>query len=450
MNAVKNIAVIGGGPAGLTAAKALALEPAGFSVHLFERRPQIGGLWYLHGDKSKVRPKVPSTDPNGTELLSDEGGFENRFCSSMYQNLETNLIDKLMEFSGLPFEPRTMDFIDRTALLKYIEGYAQTIPKSVNFHMSTNVTSLVKNGQQWLLTSEDVQTLAKQTETFDAVVVANGHSELPFIPDVPGLAEWDEKIPGSITHLKYFMDASDYAGKTILVVGNFASGSDVANQASTKAKMVYVSTKDEELVDTGVDFVKQVHQIARYDYESRSAITIEGTVIGGIDQVVFCTGYLYTFPFLPQEHLTDGTIVKDLYKQIFNVDDPTLAFIGLPKFISPLPLCESQSALVARVFSGRIELPDEPERRAAYEKEYHAKGDGKSFHSLKDCDHTYCNEIFEWIVQSGSDKDGLLPLFWDSQRIEERQTVAQKKKLRNEGQAKRAHALRLQNVSFHY
>lgn len=47
------VAIIGGGPTGLAAVKALALEPVKFSkIDLFERRDRLGGLWYHQGDKS--------------------------------------------------------------------------------------------------------------------------------------------------------------------------------------------------------------------------------------------------------------------------------------------------------------------------------------------------------------------------------------------------------------
>ena len=451
MTVTKRIAIVGAGPAGLAAAKALALEPAKFTIDLFERRDNIGGVWNFHGDKGNVRPPIPSTDPNGEEKILP-GGFANRFFSSMYKNLETNLTDKLMEYSNVPFRPRTMNFIDRTEVLQYLERYAQTIPQSVNVALETNVLDVDKpHGNKWIVTTENVTSLNKTKGEYDAVVVANGHYELPFIPDTPGLKEWSEKYPESVTHSKYFVSSADFKGETVLVIGNWASGMDLATQIGTTAKQVYVSTKDETPQESEYDYVRKSTLVTKYDVTTRLAHTIDGTTIKNIDKIVFCTGYLYTFPFFRNyaPGITNGLSVKNLFKQTFYVDDPSLSFIGLTKFNSPLPLVESQAAVVARVWSDRITLPSKEEMRKEYDDEFSKKGD-KDFHSLKDCDFTYCNELYDWIVKTGTDKEGLLPLLWDEERILERQNVSSVKEKRTAVIVKHADKLRAEGKEFSF
>lgn len=69
-----------------------------------------------------------------------------------------------------------------------------------------------------------------------------------------------------------------------------------------------------------------------------------GTVLYGIDHVLFATGYRYTFPFLPEYHdpslgrdgevpedhlqpiISDGSHVRSLHLDVFYIDNPTLAF----------------------------------------------------------------------------------------------------------------------------
>lgn len=452
MTVVSRVAVIGGGPAGLAAAKALMKEPANLSVDLFERRDQLGGLWYYNGDKSTILPSVPSIDPNGREILL-ENGYKNRFSSSMYNHLETNLIDRMMEYKDVPFEPQTLAFVSRSEIHDYLLKYSRTIPQGVNYRLSTNVLEVIKKDNVWRIQSESVEGQPNAEELYDAVVVANGHTELPFVPDTPGLSEWNTQAPGSITHAKYYKDDSEFKNKTVLIVGNYASGVDLATQVGTSADHVYVSVKDESLlIEVDQPNVEYLKLVTGYDFnDNRSAYTVDGKKVSAIDKIIFCTGYLYTFPFLERylPGVTDGTWVPNIYKQIFNVDDPTLAFVGLPKFIVPMPLSESQGAIVARVFSGRLTLPDVESRREDYERELALRKTGKSFHSLRPPeDYQYCNELHDWITREGLDKEGLLPIYWDQEKIIDREHAKAIKDARYLDVVKHAKTLRKEGRLF--
>lgn len=77
-----------------------------------------------------------------------------------------------------------------------------------------------------------------------------------------------------------------------------------------------------------------------------------------IDDILFCTGYNYTFPFLSS---TCGVKIVDnyvhpLYKQIVSIEHPTLAFIGLPFTVCPFPLFDIQVIISSTfpLFSSRF------------------------------------------------------------------------------------------------
>lgn len=449
MSLIRKVAIIGGGPAGLAAAKALMLEPVKFSIDLYDRRDKLGGLWYYSSDKTQVHPPIPSVDPNGVET-GEGASFEHKYVSAMYNHLETNLIDRMMEYKDVPFEPRSLAFITRSEVHDYLLKYASTIPNGVNYRLGTNVLDVWKQDQTWTVKSETSG--SSSSETYDAVVVANGHTNVPYIPDTPGLAHWNESAPGSISHARYYKDATDYQDKTVLIIGNYASGIDLATQIGTTAKQVYVGTKGEsQLIEVDQPNVEYLKLVTGYDFDNnRSISTEDGRVVSNIDHIIFCTGYLYSLPFLQNylPNITDGGYVRDVYKQIFNVDDPTLSFIELPKFVVPMPLSESQSAVVARVYSGRLKLPSREERRAEYEQELREKGEGKSFHAMKPpLDYTYCNELYDWIKSEKLDETGLVPIYWGKDKIYDREVakdikderylavVEHAKKLRERGQA---------------
>lgn len=81
--------------------------------------------------------------------------------------------------------------------------------------LGTTVENAVKEGDEWVLT------LRKEgpgkdywwREWFDALVVATGHYNIPWFPEIPGLAEYDERFPGRIIHSKHFRGAEKFRGK---------------------------------------------------------------------------------------------------------------------------------------------------------------------------------------------------------------------------------------------
>lgn len=50
-------------------------------------------------------------------------------------------------------------------------------------------------------------------EYFDAVVVANGHYSVPYIPEIKGLQDFETRSPGSVIHPKAYRSRDAYRGK---------------------------------------------------------------------------------------------------------------------------------------------------------------------------------------------------------------------------------------------
>jgi hypothetical protein len=136
-----------------------------------------------------------------------------------------------------------------------------------------------------------------------------------------------------------------------------------------------------------------------------------GAKICDIHHVILCTGYHLTLPFLPHLHsdetpvdqaddtllVTDGTQFHNLHKDIFYINDPTLVFIGVPFFTATFTLFEFQAVVVAKVLSGLAKLPSRDAMRAEYNERVKTKGYGKAFHSLRDQEAAYVNELIEWV-----------------------------------------------------
>lgn len=79
----------------------------------------------------------------------------------------------------------------------------------------------------------------------------------------------------------------------------------------------------------------------------------DGTILNDIHHVVLATGYVTSYPFLPQQLqsdtvpideagdelivTSDGVMAHNLHKDIFYIKDPTLAFVGVPYYGMPSP-----------------------------------------------------------------------------------------------------------------
>ncbi|RLN34081.1 flavin-containing monooxygenase FMO GS-OX-like 8 [Panicum miliaceum] len=94
------------------------------------------------------------------------------------------------------------------------------------------------------------------------------------------------------------------------------------------------------------------------------------------DVVVYCTGYVYSFPFLD----TGGAVtvednrVGPLFEHTFPPAlAPSLSFLGVPMRIFVPWFLEAQARWTARVLSGRTALPPEDDMLRAVREDYRAR-----------------------------------------------------------------------------
>jgi hypothetical protein len=143
-----------------------------------------------------------------------------------------------------------------------------------------------------------------------------------------------------------------------------------------------------------------------------STVTLKsGQKLCDIHHVILCTGYHLTLPFLPHLHsdempveqandtvlVTDGTQFHNLHKDIFYINDPSLVFVGVPFFTATFTLFEFQAMVVAKVLAGQAKLPSKEAMQSEYNDRVRTKGYGKAFHSLRDREEEYVNELLTWV-----------------------------------------------------
>ncbi|MFG2089768.1 MULTISPECIES: flavin-containing monooxygenase [unclassified Spirillospora] len=392
MTSACRVAVIGAGAAGLATGK--AMRDAGLEVVLYEKGDRPGGLW-ARGNSSGLSPA--------------------------YASLHLNTSKGRTEFADFPMPRRWPDYPSADMIAGYLADYAERFGVVPHIRFHTAVASVERGeGRSWAVTTE-----AGDVERFDAVVVANGHNWDPRWPEpaYPG------EFTGTQMHAHDYRAPDVFRDRRVLVVGMGNSAMDIAVDAShvahgpvllsarrgvhivpkylfgrpsdatggalavlpwrmrqriaeTMLRLAVGNPRDYGLpAPSGGLFQNHptisdtiLHRLTHGEVEARPGIerldgekvVFDGGAADAVDVIVWATGYRVSVPFLPSG-LTGGDPERlPLFKRVFHLDDPSLAFVGLMQSTgAALPIVEAQAKLAAAYFSGTYALPPPPERRRA-------------------------------------------------------------------------------------
>ena len=101
---VKRVAIIGAGPAGLSAAKYLVAQNSFDEVVIFEQQDEVGGIWN-YTDLAPGSCPVPQQDPfcPPDKPIRLSATAPHIFTSPMYETLHANISKSVMQFSCQDF-----------------------------------------------------------------------------------------------------------------------------------------------------------------------------------------------------------------------------------------------------------------------------------------------------------------------------------------------------------
>ncbi|XP_058798176.1 senecionine N-oxygenase-like [Phymastichus coffea] len=335
------IAVIGAGAAGLAALR--QCSAAGKVDFLcYERSNEVGGTWVY----------VPETG-------KDVYGLP--IHSSMYDSLRTNLPKEVMGYPDYPIPANPKSYLHRTEILAFLNDYCDHFNLRDNIRLLHNVELVERTSEnKWKLRVRDLRLDAILEEHFDGVMICNGHYFEPSLPDLKGR----EVFRGQQLHSHDYRKPDGFAGKRVVVFGAGPSGMDLALEISRKAKHVILSHHLKETILTKFpDNVVQHKDVV--ELKEKSAVFEDGTEEQA-DIVFYCTGYKYSFPFLA-DHCgvqVDSNWVTPLWKHVIAIDNPTLAFIGLPFYVCAFSMFDLQVRFVLRFWQKQRDLPSRDEMLA--------------------------------------------------------------------------------------
>lgn len=193
------VAIIGAGIAGLCTAK--VLQTLGYEVCVFEKEPDLGGVW----SSSRRYPGLTTQNPRET------------YC-----------------FSDWPMPADYPEWPNGAQMQAYLESYADHFGVTPNIRFSSEVDACIPlaNGSGWQLRINSAA--GSHLAEFDWVIACNGIFSIPAIPPFPGSDTFRE-AGGVLAHTSQFTDPNQAQDKHVLVIGYGKSSCDVANAIAPKS-----------------------------------------------------------------------------------------------------------------------------------------------------------------------------------------------------------------------
>ena len=198
------IGIVGAGLSGLVAAKTFLEE--GLEVAVFEKEDEVGGVWA----RSRRYPGLTTQNPRDSYAFSD-----------------------------FPMPRSYPDWPSGEQVQAYLAAYADRFGVTPHLRLGMRVTraepvSGRRGGWRVRVAGADGR---EEAHEVDWLVVCNGVFSAPFVPNLPGRAEF-EAAGGRVLHSSEQHSADETAGKRVVVVGFAKSAADAAVAASTAAREV--------------------------------------------------------------------------------------------------------------------------------------------------------------------------------------------------------------------
>ena len=241
-----SVVVIGGGQAGLSVSyylKRLGLDPGNEFVVL-DRGPGSGGAWQFRWDALRIGSAHRINDLPGLDAL------------------------------GLSFENADRTLPAKDVVADYYAQYEAFYEFQVV--RPAAVTRVENAGDRMIVTFNDGQ--GEQTVSTDVVINATGTWGSPFIPWYPGR----DSFAGRHVHTAEYVDAADYAGKKVVVVGVGTSAIGfLLELESVAAATTWVSRRPIEFLEDGeLNLEARASAVALQDEAARAGKALPSIVSG--------------------------------------------------------------------------------------------------------------------------------------------------------------------------
>ncbi|EKV05814.1 FAD-dependent pyridine nucleotide-disulfide oxidoreductase [Penicillium digitatum] len=242
----KKVAIIGAGPSGLVTTKTLLHDfPRGtFSPIIFDSQDQVGGLWSSHHAPNQANAPLVTLDPQMRTNLS-------RFTVA-FSDLDW---ESVIPDADVPIFPRARQAGEYLAC--YAERY---IPTHLR-RLGCKVVKTMRKGDDRGVPKWNVQWVEKSaaksqpedgplddgvsSEDFDLIVIASGYFAQQYIPNIPGLQQFQgQVIHSSLLYCEREQRpfAENEMNGQIVVIGGSMSGVEAASAVALDQSSSTLST----------------------------------------------------------------------------------------------------------------------------------------------------------------------------------------------------------------
>jgi hypothetical protein len=374
--------IIGAGPCGL--AQARAFLHRGVPFEILERHTEVGGLWDL-------------TNPG----------------SPMYETAHLISSKRMSGFRGYPMPDELPDYPKRAEVLDYLRSFAKRYDLTRHVKFQTNVLSVQPD-------AEGVEVVSSNgRRRYRGVVCATGINWTPNYATYPGT------FSGNLRHSASYRHPREFEGKRLLIIGLGNSGAEIACDAVNRAQSISVSIRRgyyvlpkhifgipaDEFAKKGVRLpqwlevpvfqwlqglllgdtqklgmpkpdhrVLECHplvndqllhhlrsgnlrlcpDVERFD---GSSVCFKDGTRKEFDEVLMCTGYLRTLPYLEERHLERDRSGISHVLSVFSRRYPTLTTLGFAEGNGALfPHADLLADLTAQFAMARASAPEQAAR----------------------------------------------------------------------------------------
>lgn len=198
---VGRVLVIGAGPAGLAAARALKARSIDYD-HV-ERHDGVGGIWDI--------------DAPGSPMYEAAHFISSRTLSG---------------FDGFPMPDWFADYPSHREVLSYLRDFAHAYGLDDAVEHGTSVVDVDRDGDLWRVSFDD-----GTWRRYRAVVCCSGAQWVPSVPELPG------SFTGEVMHSRDYRDFDQLAGRRVLVIGGGNSACDIIVDAARVAERAVISMR---------------------------------------------------------------------------------------------------------------------------------------------------------------------------------------------------------------